>query len=115
MALAHRGYAVGNDARLRILLGVFDAIQGGRPPSQGELVRRTGLPSGSLNHHIPRLVGSGLLERIGGARGTRLTKNGIHALAHEGLIEPVAQEPVYALTTKGTKLLESAPATEKSA
>lgn len=109
MALAHAGYAIGNDARLRILLAVFEATNDGRPPTRAELAERTGLPNGSISHHIPRLVKGELLETLGGTRALRLAKKGIHALAHEGLIEPVAHEPVYGLTAKGTKLLETAP------
>jgi predicted transcriptional regulator len=112
MAEAHAGYAVGNDARLRILIGIFELAAQGRPPTRAELRRRTGLTSGSIDHHIARLVKAGLLEHFIGNRNVRLTKDGIRTLSHAGLIESVARQTVYAITPKGFKLLEIAPAVE---
>jgi predicted transcriptional regulator len=74
------------------------------------LQSRTNLTSGSVDHHLRSLIQAELLERSQGTRNIRLTKTGIHALSHAGLIEAIAHEPVYALTAKGLHLLEVAPA-----
>lgn len=108
MALAHRGYAVANDTRLRILLGVFEATLQRRPPTLQELTERTGVSNGSISHHAPLLEKDGLLETSTGKRGLIVTPAGVLKLSRSGLIEKVAVEPVYALTPKGLKLLEIA-------
>lgn len=109
MAGAHRGYAIADDTRLRILLGVFEATQDGVAPSRRELRETTGLSNGSLSHHIPLLVTDGLLLRRDGARGLSVTTAGHTALIAADLIAVISQHPVFGITTKGVQLLERRP------
>lgn len=112
MAEAHPGYTVGNDTRLRLLLGIFEATAIRRPPTHRELQNRTGISNGSITHHLPLLAKELLIEFDTGARNARITPAGLAKLAQAGLIEPIASEPVYALTAKGLRLLEIAPPIE---
>jgi SOS-response transcriptional repressor LexA len=114
MAEAHPGYAVGDDARLRILLSIFEATKQGTSPSRAEIARRTGFAAGAIHHHIGLLNRTELLERSTGARNLRLTQAGLRALGHADLIEIVDQAPVWDFTAKGLRLLETKSRFEKT-